>query len=310
MSSSDLIAKAADRVPPQLRRDEFRFVPIDFGSKRPFEPKWNTVNNYKFDDPKFRGYLQEGYNWGTCTGYGNLIIFDSDNEVRFQQLGVTDELPDTFTVRTGGGGLHRYYICKQHGDKIVMYDNEQVDSDGNPVHLGEIQTAGFQAVGPGSTHPNGSKYRIVRDMPIANVTWEDMFGILDGKVMFGRAREEKEQRTIRVKNPNAYDPFEYINIADVWTPQGNVKRFGNALRGAHPVHGSTGGYNFEVDSGKNVWCCYRCWSGGGPALAIAVKEGLIQCNEAKRGVLRGELFKQVVDIANKKYTRRSVERVL
>jgi len=164
------------KIPRQLQRNEFRFVPIQFGSKKPFESKWNKRggNNYTYDDPKFRGYLQEGYNWGTCTGMGDLIIFDSDQEVRLNEIGVAQKLPSTFSVRTGGGGIHRYYICKDHGDKIIMYDTDALDEKGKPLHLGEVQTLGFQAVGPGSTHPNGSKYQIETDEPIAEVRWEDI----------------------------------------------------------------------------------------------------------------------------------------
>lgn len=300
------------KIPEQLRNTEFRFVPIQFGCKNPFEYGWSTKNNYEYNNPKLRGFLQEGYNWGTCTGFGDLIIFDSDNEIRFEQLGVTDQLPETFTVRTGGGGLHRYYICHEHGDKIIMFDTELTENgEEQPLHLGEIQTKGFQAVGPGSTHPNGSKYKIENDAAIAEVRWGDLFEILDGKVMFGRGEKKERNRTIRVKNPNAYDPFEYINVGDVWRPKGKVKKTGQILRGAHPVHGSTGGHNFEVDLGKNLWCCYRCWTGGGPALAIAVKEGIIRCDEAKKGVLRGDLYTRVRQIADEKYIKRgSVERIL
>jgi len=54
MATEDLIAKAVGRIPPQLRREEFRFVPILRGDKRPFEGNWNKPggNNYSFNDPK------------------------------------------------------------------------------------------------------------------------------------------------------------------------------------------------------------------------------------------------------------------
>lgn len=108
----ELIEKAIQRIPAQLRREEFRFVPILSGEKRPFELQWNVPggNNYRFDDPKLAGYLLSSYNWGTCTGMGGLIIFDSDAEVRLEEIGVAADLPKTFAVRTGGGGLHRVSI--------------------------------------------------------------------------------------------------------------------------------------------------------------------------------------------------------
>jgi len=294
----ELIEKAIQRIPAQLRRDEFRFVPILSGEKRPFEPRWNAPggNNYRFDDPKLAGYLLSGYNWGTCTGMGGLIIFDSDAEVRLEEIGVAADLPETFAVRTGGGGLHRYYICPDSGAKIVMYDAE----DGR--HLGEVQTLGFQAVGPGSIHPNGSRYRVEVDAPIASVTWSDIYRLLEGKVEFGLAedKEDDQPKIIKVKNPGSRDVFENVWIEDVWRPVGKVRDRGGIISGSHPVHGSTGGQNFQINTKKNTWFCYRCWCGGGPALAIAVKEGIINCNEAGKGVLRGDLFMKVVEAAKEK----------
>jgi hypothetical protein len=292
--TTDLLNKAIARIPSQLRRDEFRFVPILSGEKRPFEQKWNVPGgaNYRYDDPKLAGYLVTGYNWGTCTGMGDLIIFDSDAEVRLQEIGVAEKLPKTFAVRTGGGGLHRYYICHDSGSKIVMYDAE----DGR--HLGEVQTLGFQAVGPGSIHPNGSRYRVEVDAPIAEVAWAEIYDILEGRVEFGLAEDADEKPSIiRVSNPGAVDLFENVWIEDVWQPTGKVRRRDGVISGSHPIHGSTGGQNFQINTKKNTWFCYRCWVGGGPALAVAVKEGVINCSEAGKGVLRGDLFKEVVEIA-------------
>ena len=134
-----LIEKAIQRIPKQLRNDNFRLVPIWVGSKKPFEKDWNVDggNNYRFDDPKLAAFLQEGHNCGICTGIGDLLIFDSDNELRLKELGIADKLPITFMVRTGAGGLHRYYICKDSGDKIIMYDLV-LKKDAKPLHLGEI----------------------------------------------------------------------------------------------------------------------------------------------------------------------------
>lgn len=297
--ANPLIEKAIARIPEQLRRDEFRFVPINFGEKRPFEPKWNKPdgNNYPYNSGTLAAYLIQNYNWGTCTGMGDLIIFDSDNEPRLKKIGVSRELPATFSVRTGGGGLHRYYVCHDHGDKIIMFDRKMVDDKGKPLHLGEVQTMGFQAVGPGSTHPNGNKYRVEVHEPITEVEWDDIFSILDGRVEFGIAETTQKTKTYRVRHPNKSDPFEDVYVEDIFRPHGKVKERDGILTGSHPIHGSTGGQNFQVNTKTNSWFCFRCWSGGGPALAIAVKEGLIDCKEARKGVLRGELYMRLVEIA-------------
>ena len=302
MIRNDLVTKAVARIPPQLRHGEFRFVPIIVREKRPFEHKWNTVggNNYRYDDPKLSGFLLEGHNYGVCTGMGGLVVLDSDEEPRLRELGISDELPETFSVRTGGGGIHRYYTCDDIGDKIILYDQELLDGRGEPLHLGEVQTSGFQVVGAGSLHPNGNRYEIEHDMPVAKIEWSDVYDILAKKTKMGLAIPQKRRTIIKVKNPNMSDPFERARVDDIWQPSGNVKHNGGILTGSHPLHGSKGGKNFQVNTNMNTWFCFRCWSGGGPALAIAVKEKLIRCDQAKKGVLRGDLYIRLLKIAEER----------
>ncbi len=46
---------------------------------------------------------------------------------------------------------------------------------------------------------------------------------------------------------------------------------------------------------------HNCGTGGGPLAAIAVKEGIIQCSDARRGYLRGEKAIAAIKIAKEKY---------
>lgn len=301
----DLIQKAVSRIPWQLQRPEFRFVPIWAGEKKPFEHGWNRPGgaNYSYNDPKLAGYLLEGHNYGICAGMGDLIVFDSDHP-RLSELGILDDLPPTFTVRTGGGGTHRYYICRDIARKAVMYDRALKNEKGEPLHLGEIQTLGFQAVGPGSLHPNGNRYTVEVDEPIAEITWSELFSVLEGRIEFGLAPVDQEPKkkhfAIKVTDPKREDPFEDVNIDGIFYPRGNLRRSGSIIKGEHPVHGSTGGHNFQIDTRENTWFCFRCWKGGGPALAVAVSEGILSCDECGAGVLRGELFTRTLEAARKR----------
>ena len=301
-----LIEKAITRIPLQLRQNDFRFVPIWSRTKVPFERRWNvpgSETNYRYYDPKLAAYLLEGHNFGICTGMGGLIIFDADELIRLQELGIIGDLPATFSVRTGSGGLHKYYICWDIEHKVIMYDLELKDPDRPDkfLHLGEIQTLGFQCVCPGSLHPNGQRYIIEDDLPIAEISWADLYKVLAGKVDFELAESnaygKKKHFAVRVQNPGAYDPFEDCNIEDVLFPKGNPRRQGSIVKGAHPIHGSTHGYNFQIDTNENTFFCYRCWSGGGPALAVAVREGILRCDQCHKGALRGDLFIQTVKAA-------------
>jgi len=106
MATEDLIAKAVGRIPPQLRREEFRFVPILRGDKRPFEGNWNKPggNNYSFNDPKLAlvSRLQE--------------IIDSDSRaVLWGGRGPTGEAPgDTGGLRV----INARVLFRMRGDSF------------------------------------------------------------------------------------------------------------------------------------------------------------------------------------------------
>jgi P4 family phage/plasmid primase-like protien len=91
-----------------------------------------------------------------------------------------------------------------------------------------------------------------------------------------------------------------LSIRDVAEPD-DPQRHGDEVRGAHPVHGSSTGQNFTINPVKNTWHCFRHRTGGGPLELIAIQEGLIDCDECEGGVLRGERFSEVVQLANEKY---------
>jgi len=76
-----------------------------------------------------------------------------------------------------------------------------------------------------------------------------------------------------------------------------LHRQGDEYWGAHPGHGSKTGKNFWVNPAKNCWHCFRHGTGGGPFSWLAVEEGLIGCEDATPGALRGVLFKQVLEKA-------------
>ena len=201
-------------------------------------------------------------NYGVVAGIGGLIIFDADGLMRLTELGIMDALPATFSVRTGGGGVHKYYLSDLD-KKIIMFDRTLKEED-KPLHLGEVQSRGFQAVGPGSIHPNGNRYEVIDDLPIANLAAVDLIEILNKRVDFGFEEAAKEKKRLRVVavNPNIKDPFDGVRVENVLSPRGNVRKLPTGLKGAHPVHGSSSGNNFEVDFRENTWRCWRCFPSG------------------------------------------------
>ena len=271
----------------------------------PKKPRW--VTNYSATDSSLVQHLARGGNYGIAAGHGGLAPFDSDEEDRLQELGVFEKIPPTFRVRTGSGGFHRYYYIPDLDGKIVLFDKILKDPK-NPneaLHLGEIQWRGTQVVAPGSTHPNGNKYEVVEDLPIATITKAQLLDAIScckfskkDRKPAPRAAKEKKSKSSKSRPSSAIG--NSIPIQDIAMPINPLERNGRNGReifGSHPVHGSTAGKNFHINVDKNSWYCHRCGFGGGPLVWIAVKYGLITCPEARPGCLRGKLFRQVLDIA-------------
>lgn len=54
--------------------------------------------------------------------------------------------------------------------------------------------------------------------------------------------------------------------------------------GPHPAHGSSTGENFWLNTKMQCWHCFRHNSGGGIMELIGVLEGIIKCEDCKKGV--------------------------
>ena len=89
-------------IPKQLQNPNFRFCLLKAKEKIPFEKSWQK-NGYCFDNPKLLNWIKNGGNYGVIGGYGNLRILDIDKKDLEEFF---KKLFDTFTIKTGGGGLH------------------------------------------------------------------------------------------------------------------------------------------------------------------------------------------------------------
>ncbi|MFX1293317.1 MAG: bifunctional DNA primase/polymerase [Promethearchaeota archaeon] len=145
-------------IPSQLR--DFRFIRVKSNSKVPVDPNWQNTANYTFDDPILLEWIRlKNGNYGVL-GTQTQIILDTDILLLWRLI--QSNLPETFTVQTGSGGRHYYY-----------YLDEPLD--GNPAimahkkNIGNVQGEGKFAVGPHSIHPNGEKYKIIKDIPITQI---------------------------------------------------------------------------------------------------------------------------------------------
>ena len=258
------------------------------------------LNNYSYEDPEFQEWLKKGRNYG-ITAAGGLIKLESDDVARWKELDVLELLPETFTVQSSSPNRRHFYFIGPDVADSQLLDPKTCKDIGHIRGTGESGGRGGMVVGPGSLHPSGARYAVVKGTPIATITAETLDkvkAILTNPSNSGDGADRKGKQIGRRKRaPRQYsDVSGKIRINDITMPLNPVKNDGEEIQGSHPIHGSETGKNFSINPGKNTWHCFRCDSGGGPLEWIAVEAGLINCADAGPGCLRG-VFKQVLEIA-------------
>ena len=287
-----------NQLPEVLQNRAFKFVLIIKGEKRPCEKNWPNTNNYHYDDPKLLRHLKSGGNYGVLCGPGGLVVVDVDNPQWIENIRAA--LPETCTVKTGGGGYHFYFIVKGYGGKTILYDPDTGD------HIGEVQSGKMtkgeqrtQVVGPGSLHPSGTRYLIANDGNIAKITAQALKDtLLSCGVVFERTKNDRIPRetlkqSIATRHVEHDAGVDTLRIEDVVDLSGFKELKPGVYQGPHPVHGSETGHNLVIDTNQNLWHCFRCNTGGTPFQFFAAQEGILDCSQCVPGVLRGDFFKQV-----------------
>jgi len=270
-------------IPIQLSK--LKFCRVKFKTKKPFEKDW-TNKPYSYEE--IQKYFPKE-NYGVLCGYENLAVIDADH--KSLQLAIDTLLPKTFRVKTTKG-FHNYFFVPDLKQKIIL-------ELGN-IHLGEVQSYGTQVVGSGSTHPSGQKYEEANQEEIATLPCEEL---LDFCNPFRKETLEIEE-TVKFEKQTGSSAIDDLSVAQIWGTAG-LKAKNSEYYGCHPIHGSDGGVNFWINPLKNTWHCFRCNSGGGVLSAIAVKEGIIDCSEARKGALRGDKAIQAIEKAKEKYGLKS-----
>jgi len=101
-------------------------------------------------------------NYGIDPSQSNLAIVDVDKGLNspeeFEDWRKKNNLPETFTVLTGREpfGVHMYFAGSESTQSFAL--------DGV---TGEVKSKGGYVIGPGSCHPSGKRYKILKDLPFA-----------------------------------------------------------------------------------------------------------------------------------------------
>ena len=269
---------------------ELRFCKIKKGTKKPFEKDW--VNKpYTWEE--ITPHISNEKNYGVMCGYGGLTVIDCDTKEL--EDAVTLTLPTTLKVRTGGGGLHIYYICRGLKKKIVL----QTDK-----HWGEVQSFGTQVIGFGSLHPNGNEYKIVdENASIAEISTEQLTLAIKP---FMKEIVQEENKSIKMLRSYGDSDISSISITNVISTSGFKRAANGEYYGSNPWHGSETGMNFWVNPSKNLAHCFRCDCGLNVAQAIGLNEGIIKNCYDKLGK---DDFKKVLEVAQSKYGLKIVNKL-
>lgn len=216
-------------IPNNLKKRGINFVLLEKGGKRPFQIGWQD-KLIEFDNVELLSHIKNGGNYGVKGGgVSMLVIIDFDNEAL--QNVIVPKLPKTFTVKTGTGKLHKYFFSDGY-ESFKIFDEEMNT-------LADIQGEGKQVVGAGSIHPNGNKYEVYDDSPIAYLPYSEIKALL---VPYDK-KPKKERKEVEKPKFNVQDDFldklkSSLSIEDVLNSFG-VNTKSNPC--GCPFHDSKGG---------------------------------------------------------------------
>jgi len=264
----------------------------------------NRLNNYAYDEPEFVDWLKRGNNYGV-TSSGGLIKLESDDIERWQALGVLDLLPETFTVQSSSPNRqHFYYIGPEVADSPLK-DPETNEDIGHIRGTGEAGGRGGMVVGPGSLHPLNVRYMVVKDLPVASISQEALDKVkakfagseklkTDGQETKTKTNKQLNQNKIQGNgnaNPNKYsDPFLDLTCIDVLGPGWDWHYESDQMVGQNPYpgHDNTPGdphHALTIKSNDREFFCFECQDGklggGGVSKLIAIRAGIMKCNDSR-----------------------------
>lgn len=278
-AKSDIASYGLSPIPEQLHG--CRFVLVRDRDKRAFEKGWNGTQNYSHDSERLARHIAAENNYGVMVS-GGLCVLDCDNVLAlYGDPFFTDVLMQTFFVKTGrkgASGAHFYFFCPElPAEKYIL-----VREDGTDV--GDIRgsESKFYVVGPGSRHPTGNLYTVNNDVEPLTVPLADVEAFI--------ARYQAKPKAVSIPHftsagTSIADKLD-LRVSDLLMPEEPRTRE-HQIEGIHPVHGSSTGSNLIIDPQANTWYCRRHSSGGGPLEALAVTEGIIECEESRSGCLQG-----------------------
>lgn len=137
----------------------YGWVALPLKGKRPTINKWQTVT--RADSLAIVSKAAEekrADNIGILTGESSgIVVIDIDIRMnglaKWQALVQANECFNTFTVKTGSGGFHYYFL---YDERMRALGNRKIDT-----YSLDFKTTGGQVVAPGSIHPTTGQTYVV-----------------------------------------------------------------------------------------------------------------------------------------------------
>lgn len=221
-------------IPKQLLNCSF--CRVKWKSKAPFEKDWTNKPYFYHQMSKI---VYENY--GVLCGYRDLAVIDCDKESI--KIMVEKMLPKTFSVKTGGGGMHYYYFIPELKSKVIL------ELDGE--HLGEIQSYGTQVIGANSCHPNGQEYEVMDNIGIETLSLDALKRVLGNYMKI----TEEVNTGNKNMNPTAFRIKEKVKMSTI------AKDYGLSKNGTNwdcPFHDSKGGKALGISDTNGIFHCFGC----------------------------------------------------
>ncbi len=185
------------------------------------------------------------------------------------------ELPITQTDETANGGIH-----------LMYWSRNPVETDGTFLYDAALELLGSKKL---CVIPPSFAYKRLNDnTPTEIENLEETF--------YSALKHHGIKKTEETEIEHQQDNYSF-QISKLVDLSQMTQISGCEYQGKHPIHDSTTEKNFCVNTKTNTWFCFRHNSGGGALQYLAMKEGIIKCEHAKRGALRGKKFKDVLALA-------------
>jgi len=141
----------------------FSLLPVNPKSKVAAIKKWPERCSKKVDFSQYHYITPQGQimNAGiACGSASGVIVLDIDDVNQFNEWckskSLSNPIPETFTVESGGKSQHYYF----------KYPNNGKEYRKCKIPGADIIGIGGYVVAPGSIHPSGKQYYISKDIPV------------------------------------------------------------------------------------------------------------------------------------------------